>query len=286
LAWKAGKEVLLMLRAKLESLVSPWALDGSNFWSLLGLTRALAAELGEKNVRVNVIVPGYIDTDMTEGTLIFDNYIRWPFIWLWSNLPPVDTQMYSNVQGVAMTPEARSEALNSIPLKRFGQASEIADTAVFLATNQYANNCVLNLDGGLSAIWSIYPIQETINDLDETGRERRKDAQSSSMSIAPSSSKIITSLSVPFETTLDRFELGVSPSNASAAALFLPLVPFSTTVDEDMPFPFVWPLDLSTDFFLLGMGEAEAGAVSSVAALGVMSRLFIGLSSKAVLAMC
>ena len=59
--------------------------------------------------------------------------------------------MYSNVQGVAMTPEARSEALNSIPLKRFGQASEIADTAVFLATNQYANNCVLNLDGGLSA---------------------------------------------------------------------------------------------------------------------------------------
>ncbi len=50
-----------------------------------------------------------------------------------------------------MTPEAKSEALNSIPLKRFGQASEIADAALFLATNQYAHNCVLNLDGGLSA---------------------------------------------------------------------------------------------------------------------------------------
>jgi len=50
-----------------------------------------------------------------------------------------------------MTPEARSEALNSIPLRRFGQASEIAGAALFLATNQYANNCVLNLDGGLSA---------------------------------------------------------------------------------------------------------------------------------------
>ncbi|CZS89622.1 related to dehydrogenases with different specificities (related to short-chain alcohol dehydrogenases) [Rhynchosporium agropyri] len=87
---------------------------------VIGLTRALAAELGEKNIRVNVIVPGYIETDMTEG--------------------------------VAMTPEARSNALNSIPLKRFGQASEIADAAVFLAKNQYANNCVLNLDGGLSAI--------------------------------------------------------------------------------------------------------------------------------------
>jgi NAD(P)-dependent dehydrogenase (short-subunit alcohol dehydrogenase family) len=51
-----------------------------------------------------------------------------------------------------MTPEARSEALDAIPLKRFGEASEIADAAVFLATSKYANNCVLNLDGGLSAM--------------------------------------------------------------------------------------------------------------------------------------
>lgn len=50
-----------------------------------------------------------------------------------------------------MTPEARSEALDTIPLKRFGEASEIADAAVFLAMNKYANNTVLNLDGGLSA---------------------------------------------------------------------------------------------------------------------------------------
>ncbi|KAE9380195.1 NAD(P)-binding protein [Stipitochalara longipes BDJ] len=85
---------------------------------VIGLTRALASELGEKNVRVNVLVPGYIETEMTD----------------------------------AMTPEARSEAVNSIPLKRFGQSTEIADAAIFLATNQYANNCVLNLDGGLSAI--------------------------------------------------------------------------------------------------------------------------------------
>ena len=50
-----------------------------------------------------------------------------------------------------MTPKARLEAINAIPLKRFGEATEIADAAVFLATNKYANNCVLNLDGGLSA---------------------------------------------------------------------------------------------------------------------------------------
>ena len=59
----------------------------------------------------------------------------------------------SNIQSdVAMTPEAREEALNAIPLKRFGEADEIADAALFLATNKYANNCVLNLDGGLSAV--------------------------------------------------------------------------------------------------------------------------------------
>jgi NAD(P)-dependent dehydrogenase (short-subunit alcohol dehydrogenase family) len=46
----------------------------------------------------------------------------------------------------------RKEATRSIPLKRFGTCEEIADAAVFLATNQYANNCVLNLDGGLSAL--------------------------------------------------------------------------------------------------------------------------------------
>jgi NAD(P)-dependent dehydrogenase (short-subunit alcohol dehydrogenase family) len=50
-----------------------------------------------------------------------------------------------------MTPEARSQALDQIPLKRFGMAEEVADAAVFLARNEYASNCVLNLDGGLSA---------------------------------------------------------------------------------------------------------------------------------------
>jgi NAD(P)-dependent dehydrogenase (short-subunit alcohol dehydrogenase family) len=52
----------------------------------------------------------------------------------------------------AMSLETRSQALASIPLGHFGNVSEIADAAVFLATNKYANNCVLNLDGGLSAV--------------------------------------------------------------------------------------------------------------------------------------
>ena len=51
-----------------------------------------------------------------------------------------------------MSSEARKEALAKIPAGRFGTVEEVADAALFLATNQYANNCVLNLDGGLSAV--------------------------------------------------------------------------------------------------------------------------------------
>lgn len=40
---------------------------------------------------------------------------------------------------------------SQIPLGRVGRAEEVADAAYFLATNSYANNCVLNIDGGLSA---------------------------------------------------------------------------------------------------------------------------------------
>jgi NAD(P)-dependent dehydrogenase (short-subunit alcohol dehydrogenase family) len=49
-----------------------------------------------------------------------------------------------------MDPKARSNALERIPLKRFGKPEEIAEAALFLARNEYANNCVINLDGGLS----------------------------------------------------------------------------------------------------------------------------------------
>jgi len=46
---------------------------------------------------------------------------------------------------------SHAELEKKIPLGRFGTAEEIADAAFFLAANEYANNCVLNLDGGLSA---------------------------------------------------------------------------------------------------------------------------------------
>ncbi|KAL4803851.1 hypothetical protein BDV18DRAFT_40023 [Aspergillus unguis] len=89
---------------------------------VLGMTRSLTVEasktLRNQAVRVNAIVPGYIETPM-----------------------------------IADFSQGENERLKAeIPLRRFGQPHEVADAAVFLAHNEYANNCVINLDGGLSAI--------------------------------------------------------------------------------------------------------------------------------------
>ncbi|PLN83932.1 hypothetical protein BDW42DRAFT_57443 [Aspergillus taichungensis] len=89
---------------------------------VLGLTRSLAVETAESLkgvfIRSNVIVPGYIETPMIAD----------------------------------FTDNQTSKLKDSIPLRRFGRPDEVADAAVFLAQNEYANNCVLNLDGGLSAV--------------------------------------------------------------------------------------------------------------------------------------
>jgi NAD(P)-dependent dehydrogenase (short-subunit alcohol dehydrogenase family) len=82
---------------------------------VLGFTRALAAEYLSHRVRVNAIVPGYIESDMT------------------ANLDKAGLE-------------------RRIPLGRLGKAEEVAHATLFLAENEYAHNCVLNLDGGLSAV--------------------------------------------------------------------------------------------------------------------------------------
>ncbi|KAF7512200.1 hypothetical protein GJ744_002362 [Endocarpon pusillum] len=87
---------------------------------VLGLTSALVCESASFaiDMRVNAIVPGYIHTPMTQS----------------------------------FVPAKRVRLCKQIPAGRFGTAEEVADAAFFLATNEYANNCVLNLDGGLSAV--------------------------------------------------------------------------------------------------------------------------------------
>lgn len=68
--------------------------------------------------RANVVVPGYIDTPMIEN--------------------------FSDVH--------KKKLISEIPVRRYGEAEEVADAVMFLLSNEYANNTVLNLDGGLSAI--------------------------------------------------------------------------------------------------------------------------------------
>ena len=82
-----------------------------------GMSRALAHELGSRNITVNCVAPGFIDTDMTRAL-----------------------------------PEAQREALlDKIPLGRLGQPEEIAATVAFLASPRagYITGSTLNVNGGM-----------------------------------------------------------------------------------------------------------------------------------------
>ncbi len=82
-----------------------------------GMSRALAQELGSRNITVNCVAPGFIDTDMTRAL-----------------------------------PDAQRDALlGTIPLGRLGQANEIAATVAFLASPgaAYITGSTLNVNGGM-----------------------------------------------------------------------------------------------------------------------------------------
>jgi len=84
---------------------------------VIGLTKTMARELAGRNVLVNAVAPGYIETDMT-----------------------------------AQLPEAAKEELSRrIPLGRHGQAAEVAGVVLFLAgpASGYITGQVLQVDGGM-----------------------------------------------------------------------------------------------------------------------------------------
>lgn len=84
---------------------------------IIGLTKSLAKEFGSRNIRVNAIAPGFIETEMTGA------------------LPDDVKQAY----------------LAQIPLNRFGQTEDIANTCLFLASNQakYITGQVISVNGGM-----------------------------------------------------------------------------------------------------------------------------------------
>lgn len=84
---------------------------------ILGFTKSIAKELGSRNIRCNAIAPGFIETDMT-GEL---------------------------------SDELKQTYFKSIPLGRFGQGSEVADVAVFLASDMssYVTGQTISVCGAL-----------------------------------------------------------------------------------------------------------------------------------------
>ncbi|MCK9284241.1 MAG: 3-oxoacyl-ACP reductase FabG [Rhodocyclaceae bacterium] len=82
-----------------------------------GMTRALAQELGSRNITVNCVAPGFIDTDMTK----------------------------------ALTDAQRDALLGKIPLNRLGQAVEVAAAVAFLASSKagYITGAELHVNGGM-----------------------------------------------------------------------------------------------------------------------------------------
>ena len=85
---------------------------------VIGLTKSVAKELAGRNITVNAVAPGYIDTDMTQ----------------------------------AMTDTAKEAVLSQIPLKRAGTPKDIAETVAFLASDKasYITGQVISVDGGMA----------------------------------------------------------------------------------------------------------------------------------------
>lgn len=85
---------------------------------LIGMTKSLAREIGGKNINVNAIAPGFIDTDMTK----------------------------------VLSEDQKKNIISQVPLKRLGHVEDIANLALFLGSDQsnYITGQVIHVDGGMA----------------------------------------------------------------------------------------------------------------------------------------
>jgi 3-oxoacyl-[acyl-carrier protein] reductase len=84
---------------------------------LIGLTKALAQEVGSRNITVNAVAPGYIDTEMTEG----------------------------------LSQELKEKMIARTPLRRMGTAADVANAIKFLVSDEasFITGHVLDVNGGM-----------------------------------------------------------------------------------------------------------------------------------------
>jgi 3-oxoacyl-[acyl-carrier protein] reductase len=127
--WRLSKAVLRpMMKARRGRIINIGSVVGSignagqsNYAAskagILGFTRALAREVGSRNITVNCVAPGFIDTDMTRD----------------------------------LKPEQRNALLGQVPLGRLGESSDVAAAVLFLASPgaAYVTGSTLHVNGGL-----------------------------------------------------------------------------------------------------------------------------------------
>jgi len=122
----AGKVMLSQKSGSIVNITSVVALTGNAGQSayvaakagVIGLTKSLAQEFGTRNIRVNAVAPGFIETEMT----------------------------------ASLSAALKEQYQQRIPLRRFGSVDEVAKVVSFLASDEaaYVTGQVIAIDGGLS----------------------------------------------------------------------------------------------------------------------------------------
>lgn len=123
---KEASRVMMKTGGSIINLTSVVGLSGnvgqSNYAAskagVIGFTKSVAKEFAGKNLRINAIAPGFIQTDMTD----------------------------------VLKDKVKEEIIRNIPMKRFGIGDEVANVALFLASDlsSYVTGEVIRVDGGMA----------------------------------------------------------------------------------------------------------------------------------------